>query len=185
LPGDDDIIAATKAWLEKDVIGLNLCPFAKEVHAAGQIRYVVSAATTAAALLGDLAAELIALHEADRSLTETTLLIHPRVMTDFFDFNDFLADADAALERLGLVGIIQIASFHPQYQFADTTPDDPTNRTNRSPYPTLHLLCEASVERALEKYPNADDIPVRNMETMRRLAGQPPPPASSLPGDEP
>ncbi|HLY11729.1 MAG TPA: DUF1415 domain-containing protein [Planctomycetota bacterium] len=185
IPGDEEIIAATKAWLEKDVIGLNLCPFAKEVHTAGKIRYVVSAAATAPALLSDLAAELIALHEADRAQTETTLLIHPHVMTDFFDFNDFLGDADAALERLGLAGIIQVASFHPQYQFADTTPDDPANRTNRSPYPTLHLLCEASVERALESYPDADDIPARNIETMRRLAGQPPPPASSPPGDAP
>lgn len=182
VPGDDEIVAATRAWLEKDVIGLNLCPFAQEVHAAGRIRYVVSAAQTAPVLLSDLATELIALHEADPALTETTLLIHPRVMTDFLDFNEFLGDADAALERLGLLGIIQVASFHPQYRFADTTVDDPANRTNRSPYPTLHLLREASVERALENYPDADEISARNIETMRRLAGEPPPSASSVSG---
>ena len=176
-PEDADVIAATKAWLEKDVIGLNLCPFAKAVHVAGQIRYVVSKASTAWTLLSDLAAELIALHEADPATVDTTLLIHPRVLTDFFEYNDFLGDADAALQRLGLVGTIQIASFHPDYQFADTEPDDPTNRTNRSPYPTLHLLREASIERALEGYPDPDEIPVRNAETMRRLAGENPPPA--------
>jgi hypothetical protein len=173
-PEDADVIAATKAWIEKDVIGLNLCPFAKAVHIAGQIRYVVSKASTAWTLLSDLAAELIALHEGDPAVVDTTLLIHPRVMADFFEYNDFLADADAALQRLGLVGTIQIAGFHPQYQFAETEPDDPTNRTNRSPYPTLHLLREASVERALETYPDADQIPARNIETMRRLADEPP-----------
>jgi len=176
-PSEADVIAATKAWIEKDVIGLNLCPFAKPVFQAGQIRYVVSTASTAWTLLSDLANELIYLHETPAATTDTTLLIHPRVMADFFEYNDFLADADAALERLGLVGEIQIASFHPDYQFADTEPDDPSNRTNRSPYPTLHLLREASVEKALETYPNPEEIPARNIETMRRLAEENPPPA--------
>ncbi|HZE98398.1 MAG TPA: DUF1415 domain-containing protein [Planctomycetota bacterium] len=177
IPEDADVIAATKAWIEKDVIGLNLCPFAKAVHVAGQIRYVVSAATTSSALLSDFAAELIHLHETEPSVTDTTLLIHPRVLTDFLDYNDFLTDGESALERLGLVGVIQVAGFHPQYQFADAAPDDPAHRTNRSPYPTLHLLREASVERALESYPYPDEIPARNIETMRRLAGGNPPPA--------
>ena len=176
-PSDEDVIAATKAWIEKDVIGLNLCPFAKAVHQAGQIRYVASKASTAWTLLSDLAAELIHLHETAAATTDTTLIIHPRVMTDFFEYNDFLADADAALERLGLVGEIQIASFHPDYQFADTEQNDPSNRTNRSPYPTLHLLREASVEKALETYPDPDQIPLRNIETMKRLADENPPPA--------
>lgn len=175
----DAIVAATKAWLEKTVIGLNLCPFAKAVHVAGQIRWVVSPATTVEALAGDLAEELIRLYEADPKAVDTTLLIHPRVLGDFLDFNDFLDVADELLEKLGLVGKIQVASFHPRYQFEGTAEDDPTNRTNRSPYPTLHLLREDSVARAIENHPDAEGIPERNMETMRRLAGEDPPMASS------
>jgi hypothetical protein len=166
---DDEVLAATKSWLEKDVIGLNLCPFAKAVHASGQIRWRVSAAESAEALVEDLVAELKFIHAADPAAVDTTLLIHPKVLGDFLDFNDFLDVADEALEELGLVGEIQIASFHPKYQFSGTTPEDPTNRTNRSPYPTLHLLREASVERAIEGYPGAEEIPARNIETMRRL----------------
>lgn len=169
IPSDADVIAATKSWLEKDVIGLNLCPFAKAVHVAGQIRYAVSAATTSEALIDDLVAELKTIQAADPAAIDTTLLIHPQVLNDFLDYNDFLDVAEAALEELGLVGVIQVASFHPQYQFSGTTPEDVTNRTNRSPYPTLHLLREASVERAVENYPGAEEIPARNMETMRRL----------------
>jgi len=167
--GDAAIVDATRSWLEKVVIGLNLCPFAKAVHAAGQIRYRVSAATTPEGLVKDLAEELILLSETDAATIDTTLLIHPQVLTDFLDYNDFAGVIDAAVSKLGLYRIIQVATFHPQYQFADTAPDDVTNRTNRSPYPTLHLLREASVERALESYPDADQIPARNMETMRRL----------------
>jgi len=174
----EDVIAATKEWLEKTVIGLNLCPFAKAVHAAGQIRYVVSPATTVDALTGALAEEMIGLHEADPAKIDTTLLIHPGVLSDFFEFNDFLNVADQLLEKLGLVGKLQVASFHPRYQFDGTSEDDPTNRTNRSPYPTLHLLREDSVERAVEGYPDAEGIPERNMETMRRLAGENPPTSS-------
>ncbi len=178
MSSDEDVIAATRTWLEKDVIGLNLCPFAKAVHAAGQIRYAVSAATTPEALARVLAEEMIRLHEADPAAVDTTLLIHPRVLGEFFDFNDFLDVADELLSKLGLVGEIQVASFHPKYQFDGTTEDDPTNRTNRSPYPTLHLLRESSVTRAVEGYPDAEGIPERNMETMRRLARENPPTSS-------
>ena len=175
-PSKDDVVAATRAWLEKDVIGLNLCPFAQAVHAAGRIRYVVSDAESVKALRGDLLEELLFLKAADPEQVDTTLLIHPRVLNDFYEFNDFLDIADDVLKDLGLRGDIQIASFHPHYQFAETDPDDVSNRTNRSPYPTLHLLREASVEKALENYPDPDEIPQRNIETMRRLYGSSPKP---------
>ena len=174
MPDKDDVLAATRSWLEKEVIGLNLCPFAAAVHDAGQIRYVVSAATTSKQLRADLLEELLLLKEADPAKIDTTLLVHPDVLADFLEFNDFLDVADDLLKDLGLVGDIQIASFHPKFQFVDTEPDDVTNRTNRSPYPTLHLLREASVERALEDYPDPEEISRRNIEKMRKLG---PPPA--------
>jgi hypothetical protein len=170
-PTKDEVVAATKAWLEKDVIGLNLCPFAQAVHSAGQIRYFVSEAESVKALRADLLEEILFLKEADPEKVDTTLIIHPRVLSDFYEFNDFLDIADSVVNDLGLRGDIQVASFHPRYQFEGTEPDDVTNRTNRSPYPTLHLLREASVERALENYPDADAIPQKNIETMRRLYG--------------
>ena len=136
---DDAVIAATRNWLVKAVIGLNLCPFAHAVHDNGRIRYAVSGATTLEALLEALAVELQVLAETDEHATETTLLIHPRVLGDFLDYNDFLELADALVEDLGFGGVLQVASFHPQYQFTDTEPEDITNCTNRSPYPTLHL----------------------------------------------
>jgi hypothetical protein len=163
------ILASTRAWLEKAVIGLNLCPFAKAVHVKNQIRYTISEANSADALLGDLIFELEFLNKADPSDVETTLLIHPCVLTDFLDYNDFLGVADAALEDLGLTGIIQIASFHPQYQFAGTKPEEIENFTNRSPYPILHLLRETSIEHAVEAFPDASDIFGKNMDTLRRL----------------
>jgi hypothetical protein len=175
---NEDVIAATRAWLEAEVIGLNLCPFAKAVHESNRIRYVVSSAQTPVALRADLIDELLLLKTLDAAQTDTTLLIHPQVLGDFWDYNDFLDVADGTIKDLGLVGEFQIASFHPKYQFAETTPDDVTNRTNRSPYPMLHLLREASVERALEEYPDADKISDRNIETMRRLGGSAPPPTS-------
>lgn len=168
------MIAATKSWLMKEVIGLNLCPFAAAVHEAGQIRYVVSGATTTRQLRADLLEELLFLKEADPAKVDTTLLLHPGVLADFLEFNDFLDVADGLLKDLGLVGDIQIASFHPRYQFEGTEPGDVTNRTNRSPYPTLHLLRESSVEKALEDYPgDPEEIPRRNIEKMRRLGPQP------------
>ena len=165
----DDIAAATRVWLEKAVIGLKLCPFASTVHVKQQIRYAVSLAETPEHLLGDLVEELRLLADADPAEIDTTLLIHPGVLTDFLDYNDFLDVADAAVEDIGLAGEIQVASFHPRYQFADCEPDDIGNYTNRSPYPTLHLLRELSVERAVAAHPDAADIFDRNIETLRRL----------------
>jgi hypothetical protein len=165
----DAIIAATRQWIEHAVIGLNLCPFAKAVYVREQIRYVVSAATTPDALRAELEAELRFLTAADPAQVDTTLLIHPRVLTDFLDYNDFLGEADNAIQRLDLDGVIQIASFHPAYQFAGTTPDDVTNGTNRSPFPMLHLLREESVGKAVAAYPEAATLHERNIETMRRL----------------
>ena len=164
-----DPIARTQRWLERAVIGLNLCPFAKAVHAKGQVRYVLSAATTPEALLEQLAAELLLLRETPATLVDTTLLVHPDVLGDFLDYNDFLDQADALVAELGLEGVLQVASFHPQYQFADSGPDDIANYTNRSPHPTLHLLREDSVERAVAAYPDPDAIIDRNIETLTTL----------------
>ncbi|MBA5686920.1 DUF1415 domain-containing protein [Rugamonas apoptosis] len=163
------IIAATEQWLEKAVIGLNLCPFAKAVHVKKQVRYVVCDADTPEALLSTLMDELQYLSDADPEAVDTTLLIHPNVLTDFQDYNEFLDVADAALEDMDLAGELQVASFHPQYQFADTAPDDISNYTNRSPYPTLHLLREESVERAVDAFPEASDIFEKNIATLEAL----------------
>ena len=168
-PSPEEIIAETKAWLEKAVIGLDLCPFARAVHLRNQIRYVVSEAETPEDLLADLIGELQALAAADPEAIDTTLLIHPRVLGDFLDYNDFLGVAEAAVEDLGLTGILQVASFHPRYQFAGTEPDDIENYTNRSPYPILHLLREESVERAVDAFPDTARIYEKNIETLRRL----------------
>ncbi len=166
---NEGVIADTMAWLVKDVIGLNLCPFVEEVHVSNRIRYVVSGALTTEALRADLVEELLLLKSLDAAKTDTTLLIHPQVLGDFLDYNDFLDVADETIRDLGLVKEFQIASFHPRYQFAGTEPGEVTNRSNRSPYPTLHLLREASVARALADYPDADKISERNIETLRRI----------------
>lgn len=158
-----------RRWLERAVIGLNLCPFAKAVQVKGQIHYAVSAARDPRALLNDLECELKSLLALDPSVQDTTLLIAPHCLAAFADFNDFLGDADDALARLGLSGIVQIASFHPRYQFAGTAVDDVTNCTNRAPYPTLHLLREDSVDRAVAAFPEAEQIYQANMATMERL----------------
>lgn len=168
-PKTNLIIAATTEWLEKIVIGLNLCPFAKAVHVKNQIRYVVSNANNCDALLAELKRELCLLVAADPGQIESTLLIHPDVLTDFVEYNEFLSDCDSAIEDLELDGVIQIASFHPQYQFADTEVDDVTNYTNRSPYPTLHLLREESVTQALQMFPDAAGIYEKNIATLRKL----------------
>ena len=159
----------TRRWLERAVIGLNLCPFAKAVHIKGQIHYAVSRATQAPELLDELKKELIALLALDPLARDTTLLIASECLLEFLDFNDFLAQADAVLARLGLEGVIQIASFHPQFQFAGTQADDITNFTNRAPYPTLHLLREDSVDRAVAAFPQAEDIFEKNMQTLTQL----------------
>ena len=166
---DEEVIAAMRVWLEHAVIGLNLCPFAKAVHVRKQIRFAVSAAQTPEALLADLVAELRILQAADPSEIDTTLLVHPRVLGDFLDYNDFLELAEAAVAGEGLEGEIQLASFHPHYQFAGTRPEDIENCSNRSPYPTLHLLREASIERAVAVFPDASQIFERNIERLRRL----------------
>ena len=168
-PGPEEVIATTRAWIEKAVIGLNLCPFAKAVYVKEQIRYSVSEARTSEALLDDLVRALRALNEAPADEVDTTLLIHPHVFADFLDYNDFLQVADAAVEELELAGILQVASFHPRYQFAGTAADDIANCTNRSPYPMLHILREASVDEAVAAFPDAKAIYRKNIETMRRL----------------
>jgi hypothetical protein len=162
-------IASTREWLEKAVIGLNLCPFAKPVYSAQRIRFVVSEAQSAVALMDKLADELEALQAADPLACETTLLIHPWVLNDFLDYNDFLEAADALIEELGLEGEIQLASFHPDYQFDGSAPDDIENYSNRSPYPMLHLLREESVARAVAAVPDTEAIFARNMATLRAL----------------
>ena len=166
---DEAVIAATREWLEKAVIGLNLCPFAKAVYVKNQVRFVVSKAQHLDGLLEDLDRELDFLAEADPEAVDTTLLIHPTLLPDFLDFNDFLQFADAAVEEHELEGIIQIASFHPQFQFEGTEPDDMGNFTNRAPFPTLHLLREASIERAVAAFPDAETIYERNIETLEAL----------------
>ncbi|CAM2149259.1 DUF1415 domain-containing protein [Paraburkholderia tropica] len=163
------ILDATRHWLTRAVIGLNLCPFAKSVHVKGQIRYAISDATDLEGVLTDLETELRTLADSCAEDIDTTLLILPHALTNFLDYNDALHFADLLLGQLRLDGELQIASFHPQYQFEDTQPDDIENYTNRAPYPILHLLREASIERAADAFPDAADIYERNQETMRRL----------------
>lgn len=163
------VVQDMRGWLERAVIGLNLCPFAKSVHVKGQVHYVVSLATDSQALREELVRELVALHASDPELRDTTLLMAPLCLQDFLDFNDFLAEVDAALVELGLEGELQIASFHPQFQFAGTSSDDITNYTNRAPYPTLHLLREASIDRAVQAFPEAEMIFEKNMQTLEQL----------------
>ncbi|MGS1077659.1 DUF1415 domain-containing protein [Pseudoxanthomonas beigongshangi] len=164
-----DPIARTRRWIERAVIGLNLCPFAKAVYIREQVRFVLSDATTPEALLEQLAEELVLLRDTDPAQVDTTLIIHPDVLVDFLDYNDFLDNADAAVEALDLQGVLQVASFHPDYQFAGAAPDDISHYTNRSPYPTLHLLREDSVERAVAAFPDPDVIVERNVQTLDRL----------------
>jgi hypothetical protein len=159
-------------WLERAVIGLNLCPFAKAVHVKNQIRYVVSAATDPEALREDLVRELGLLAQTPAAEVETTLLIHPQVLSDFFDYNNFLNRADATLAELDLTDELQIASFHPHYQFAGTEPDAIENYTNRSPYPMLHLLRAASVTRANAAFPDAARIFDGNIAKLRDLGAE-------------
>lgn len=168
-PEDAPVIDATRRWVERAVVGLNLCPFARAPMVQQKIRYVVSQARDPDALLDDLLGELQSLNAVDAAECETTLLIHPHVLGDFLDYNDFLDAADAAVETLGLEGELQVASFHPNYQFAGSEPGDVENFSNRSPFPTLHLLREASVERAMESMTDTDSIYRRNVETLQKL----------------
>ena len=163
------IIAETRAWVDRAVIGLNLCPFAKAVQVKGQVRYVVCTDSEPAELLNALCDELHRLAESDAKDVDTTLLIHPLAMTDFLDYHFFLAEVDALLRNLDYEGVFQIASLHPQYEFAGSDPDDIANFTNRSPYPTLHLLRESSIDRAVAAFPDAANIFERNIETMENM----------------
>nr|QLG20558.1 hypothetical protein [uncultured bacterium] len=168
-PGAAEIIAATRLWLERAVIGLNLCPFAKSVYVKEQVRYAVSRARTGDAVLDDLTRELAALVAADPLQVDTTLLILPQALQDFADFADFLDLVEVTLKVQGLTGTLQVASFHPQYQFADAEENDLSNYTNRAPYPILHLLREASLARAIRHHPDPSRIYQENMATLDAL----------------
>ena len=165
----DDILAATRHWLARAVIGLNLCPFAKSVYVKEQVRYAISEATTLEDALAELETELRALDAADPQQVDTTLVIFPHAFADFVDYNDALFFAERLVRQLRLDGVLQIASFHPQYRFDGTEPDDIENYTNRAPYPILHLLREDSIARAVDAFPDASAIYEKNQETLRRL----------------
>jgi hypothetical protein len=166
------VLEVTRRWVQRAVIGLNLCPFAKSVEVKQQVRYAVSHASRTKPLLVDLKRELLALAATDQATLDTTLLVVPDGFAEFLEFNDMLDRAEKLLVELDLDGVLQIASLHPHYQFADTVPDDITNFTNRAPYPTLHLLREESVDRAVAAFPNAETIFETNMQTMRDLGSE-------------
>ena len=168
-PPDDDVLATTRHWLEAAVIGLNLCPFAKAVYVKNQVRLVVSQAPHADDLLEELDRELDLLVATSADEIDTTLLIHPTLFEDFLDFNDFLEVADGVVDEHALEGVIQLASFHPQFQFDGTSAEDISNHTNRAPFAMLHLLREASVERAVAAFPEADAIFEKNIATLEQL----------------
>jgi uncharacterized protein len=165
----ETVIRKTERWVERVVIGLNLCPFAKAVQVKGLVRYVVSDAETTRDLRDALERELEQLVATPALEVDTTLLIHPRVLRDFSDYNDFLGEADELLAELDLEGELQIASFHPEYRFSDADDGDPANYTNRSPYPMLHVLRESSVSRAVDAFPDPEQIYARNIQTLRAL----------------
>jgi len=162
-----EIVGAVRRWVEDLVVELNLCPFAGRELVRNRIRFVATESTTEEQLLGALETELALLK--DDSTVETTLLIHPDVLQDFFDYNQFLDMADRLLMQMELEGVFQVASFHPDYQFAGTAEDDVENYTNRSPYPLLHILREASLERSIAAYPGVEEIPAQNIEKMNSL----------------
>ena len=171
-PDADAIIAQTRCWIEQVVIKLNLCPFARKPFESGKVRFVVSTAEQPEALRADLQRELEFLSSTDADAVETTLLIHPNVLHDFLNYNDFLDVVDALIEEQDYEGEFQVASFHPHYHFAGTTTDAAENYTNRSPYPTLHLLREASLEHAIDGYAHPEKIPERNIRTLNELGAE-------------
>lgn len=160
---------AVRTWLETIVIGLNLCPFSARPFNTGKVRIHVSECTDELELLTELQLELTRLDETPVSELETTLIATPRMLADFLDYNDLLDQVDALLDRFEWSGSYQVASFHPQYQFAGTEPDDVENLTNRSPVPLLHILREDSVEAAINSHPNVDGIPEANIQRLRSL----------------
>ncbi len=166
---DDAVLAATRHWLEKAVIALNLCPFAKSVYVKNQVRLVVSHARHADDLLEELDRELDLLVATPADEIDTTLLIHPTLFEDFLDFNDFLEVAEGVVDEHELDGVVQLASFHPRFQFDGTEPDDIGNYTNRAPFAMLHLLREESVEKAVEAFPEAESIFEQNIATLEKL----------------
>ena len=166
---DEEVLAKTRHWLEAAVIGLNLCPFAKAVYVKNQVRLVVSKARHADDLLEELDRELDLLVGTPGADIDTTLLIHATLFEDFLDFNDFLEVVEGVIDEHGLEGVIQLASFHPQFQFEGTEADDISNYTNRAPFAILHLLREESVERAVQAFPNADAIFETNIQTLEKL----------------
>ena len=166
---DEQIIADVEQWLDEVVIGLDLCPFAARPRREKRVRIVVSHATDEEALLNDLQAELEHLSDTPAAELETTLLAIPDMLEDFADYNDFLDAVDLWVAQFGWEGDLQVASFHPQYQFADTELDDAGNLTNRSPWPLLHIIREESLEKAIEHYPDVDAIPERNIARMKAL----------------
>jgi hypothetical protein len=168
-PSDDEVLARTRVWLEKAVIGLNLCPFAKAVYTRDRVRLVVSQARHADDLLEELDRELDFLVATTAEQVDTTLLIHPTLFPDFLDFNDFLEIAEGVLDEHGLEGVVQLASFHPQFQFDGTTPEDMGNYTNRAPYAVMHLLREDSVEKAVDSLADPDAVYQENIRTLDRL----------------
>ena len=167
-----EVVARTQAWVDQVVIGLNLCPFAKAVVAKRQVRYVVCMDSDPEQVLKLLQTELQHLVDTDSEQLDTTLLIAPNVLPDFLAFNEFLFDCDSVLQAMGLEGVLQIADFHPRYQFAGTEPDDMGNFTNRSPYPTLHLLREDSIDKAVAAFPDASQIYERNVKVLEALGKQ-------------
>ncbi len=167
-----EVVARTQAWVDQVVIGLNLCPFAKAVVAKRQVRYVVCMDSDPEQVLKLLQTELQHLVDTDSEVLDTTLLIAPNVLPDFLAFNEFLFDCDSVLQSMGLEGVLQIADFHPRYQFAGTEPDDMGNFTNRSPYPTLHLLREDSIDKAVAAFPDASQIYERNVKVLEALGKQ-------------
>lgn len=169
VPVDATVVADTQRWLRRAVIGLNLCPFAKAVDVKGQIHYAVSRSIGFKDLLDDLSNELEDLLALAPAVRDTTLLIALDGLADFLEFNDFLAQSNRLLSKRGYEGIFQIASLHPLYEFADAPPDDMANFTNRSPYPTLHILREESIDRAVKAFPHAEAIFQANIDTMRRI----------------
>jgi hypothetical protein len=160
---------ATREWLERAVIGLNLCPFAKAVYGKGSIHFALSPSGSADRLLEDLGSELEALVASDPAERETTLLVAPHCVQEFLEFNDVVRRGERLIRKRGLEGVIQLASFHPHYCFAGAADDDVANFSNRSPYPTLHLLREASIDKAVQAFPDPQSIYGANRETLERL----------------
>lgn len=159
----------SKQWVEKVVVGLNLCPFAKPVIKANGLRYALTQSVADDALIAFFLAELELISNADEVTIATSLVIYPNALGDFYDYLDFLAQCEELLVRAGLSGEFQVASFHPDYLFAGVGEEDVSHWTNRSPFPMLHIIREAQMSRVLANHPNPDSIPERNIELLREM----------------